>query len=216
MFGSNKICPQCGKKTSKKHYFCPFCGYSFREKENFFEPSFRIGFPFNTIFKQLEKQIEKQFRELDEQMPTFAEEEKKPKVMTEGISISISSVNGQPIIKVRTIGDKKEIRKENEKEAIKEGFQKKNLSEKQLEKLSKLPKEEPSTSVRRLADRIIYEIDMPGVEKENIIISRLQNSIEIKAFTKDKAFFKLIPISLPILKSHLKDGKLILELKPEQ
>jgi len=213
MFGKKQTCQRCNNKTSKKHDFCPYCGFCFREKDEFFEPSFNMGFPFNTIFKQLEKQIEKQFKEIDQQMPTF-QEEKKPKIMTEGISISISSAGGQPVIKVKNLGNVNRAQDQSEKikEAKKEQIQK--ITPEQVEQFSKLPKEEPQTSVRRLTDKIVYELDMPEVKKENVIITRLQNSIEIKAFTKDKAFFKLIPISLPIIKSQLSEGKLILELKP--
>lgn len=221
MFGKKQVCPRCGNKSSKKYSFCPFCGGNFKSSEGeFFEPSFNMGFPFNTIFKQLEKQIEKQFREMDKELPSFVEDEKKvkqsPKI-AEGISISISSSGGQPVIRVRNLGDNQNVQRVQQRaQPIKDNLPKTKLTEAQIEQFSKLPKEEPQTSVRRLTDRIVYEIDMPGVEEKNIHITKLQNSIEIKAFTKDKAFFKLIPISLPILKSQLSEGKLVLELKPER
>ena len=81
MFGRKQICPRCGNKSSKKYTFCPHCGNNFKSSEGeFFEPSFNMGFPFNTIFKQLEKQIEKQFREMDKELPpTFMDEEKSNK-----------------------------------------------------------------------------------------------------------------------------------------
>ena len=225
MFGKKQVCPRCGNKSSKKYNFCPHCGNNFKSSEGeFFEPSFNLGFPFNAIFKQLEKQIDKQFKEMDKELPSFIDEEKKvskqareqaPKI-AEGISISISSSGGQPVIRVRNLGDQaaQAQRVQNVRQPIKEKIPQPKLTKAQLEQMSKLPKEEPSTHVRRMSDRIIYEIDMPGVEKENVIISRLQNSIEIKAFAKDKAFFKLIPISLPIISSKLSEGKLVLELKP--
>jgi len=221
MFGKKQTCQRCGNKSSKKYSFCPFCGFSLKEKDSFFEPSFNMGFPFNTIFKQLEKHIEKQFKELDKEFPNFADEGRKAEKQptAQGISISISSDGGQPVIRVKNLGsgsaDAQVIKKGNVERTVgssKEQIQK--ITKEQIEQFSKLPKEEPSTSVRRLTDKIVYELDMPEVKKENVIITRLQNSIEIKAFTKDKAFFKLIPISLPILKSQLSDGKLILELKP--
>jgi HSP20 family molecular chaperone IbpA len=218
MFGKKQTCSRCGSKTSNKHCFCPFCGFSLKEKDSFFEPSFNMGFPFNTIIKQLSKHIEKEFREMDRQMPpTFDDEDiKEPKQKIQpmqGLSISISSSGGQPVIRVKNLGNQASPNAQAQnvnqpKEHIPE------ITEKQAEHYSKLPKEEPLTSVRRFSDKIIYEIDLPEVKKENLIITRLHNSIEIKAFTQDKAFFKLIPISLPILKSQLKEGKLIIELKP--
>ena len=80
--------------------------------------------------------------------------------------------------------------------------------------MAALPKEEPQTTVRRLTDRIVYEIELPGVEKDNLVITKLHNSIEIKAFSKDKTYFKLLPVSFHILGSKLEEGKLVLELKP--
>ena len=183
-----------------------------KEAEAFFAPSFDMGFPFNTIFKQLTKQVEKELRNMDSEIPTFDESQSKKvsnQQMPMGISISISSSGGQPRINVQELGKSKAPLK-----AVKDNIPEIKLSEEQLTKLSKLPKEEPETSVRRLTNKIIYEINLPGVEDKNLIITRLQNSIEIKAFTKDKAFFKLIPVALPILNSELKDGKLVLELKP--
>jgi hypothetical protein len=66
-----------------------------------------------------------------------------------------------------------------------------------------------------MTNKIIYEVDLPGVKNEkDIIITKLENSIEIKAFTKDTAYLKLIPISLPIKNYFLEKNKLILELTP--
>jgi hypothetical protein len=217
MFGSKK-CSFCGNKINKKFEFCPYCGKSTREKNmnEFFQPTFKIGFPFNTVFKQLEKHIEKQFKELDMELGESKIENQPKKIPMQGLSISISSSgNGQPVIKVHQMGEK--LPNQIQQAAPVQGVQKtsRQLSEEEAEKISRLPKEEPQTSVRRLTDRIIYEIHLPNVKKEDIIINKMHNSIEIKAFTKDKAYFKLLPISLPILKSQLKEGKLILELKPE-
>jgi hypothetical protein len=227
MFGRKQTCQKCNNKTSKKHDFCPYCGFGFRQDDPLFVPSFNFGFPFNSIIKQLEKQIEKQMKDIDQQMPSFAEEDgkqapgqsPKPKVMTEGLSISISNAGGQPVIRVSNLGQGSDSQVQNKAQRtqpVKESLPKNKLSEAQIEQLSKLPKEEPQTSVRRLTDRIIYEIDMPGVEEKNVWITKLHNSIEIKALGKDKAYFKLIPIALPILKSQLSEGKLMLELKPER
>jgi HSP20 family molecular chaperone IbpA len=212
MFGK-QLCSRCGKKTSKKHDFCPSCGHNLKGKdESFFEPSFKMGFPFNALMKQLTKQIERQMKDLDKEMaepPTFEDKKEKKQVKPmQGISISISSAGGQPVIKVNDLG------KTKIKEVKKAPIQQPKITKEQAEKFSKLPREEPLTSVRRLTDKIIYEIDLPDVKKEDIIITRMHNSIEIKAITRDKAFFKLIPVSLPILKSQLKEGKLLLELKP--
>jgi len=197
------------------------------------EMPFFIRFPFKKIIRE----IEKQFKDMDKMLgkeiekPKAKSQNKFPEfpfpVHSSGISISISSSNGKsPVINVKQFG------KPTQKIQIKEGQiqreGKNDKSDKELstklamqqkkftKKMANLPREEPKTSVRRLTNKIVYEILLPGVKDEkNIIINKLQNSIEIKAFAKDKAYFKLIPLALPIKDYYLEKGKLILELKPD-
>jgi len=179
-----------------------------RGGEKFFEPSFNLGFPFNAIFKQLEKQIEKEMRVVDKNMDKSLLDMDDPTPMVGGLTIKIDSSNGTPIIKVSSMNQHEKHKAPKESVGLRP-----KIDEKKVEELSKLPKEEANTTVRRLTDRIIYELDIPGVDKENIMVTKLQNSIEIKAFSKDKAYFKLIPLAHQILNSRLEEGKLVLELK---
>jgi len=207
-----KKCAKCGNKIERKFNFCPWCGSSMKNEDEFFNPSLNLGFPFNAIVKQLEKSIEKEMKNMDSM--AFEPENK-----AHGISIKISTGNsGAPTIRIGNIGEEKmndemgnmimPVKKARIKQI--------NISEEDAKKLSKLPQKEPATNVRRLADRIIYEIELPGViDKKNIIISKLHNSIEIRAFSDNTAFMKLIPVSLPIMKHSFEKEKLILELKPE-
>jgi hypothetical protein len=78
----------------------------------------------------------------------------------------------------------------------------------------KLPKKQPETNVRRFSDKVIYEIDIPGVESiKDVSINQMENSIEIKAISKENAYEKIIPIGLPIIRYGFSKGKLVLELK---
>ena len=226
MLGRKKTCGRCGSKSSARYEFCPYCGSVLdesakkeREADNLFDsdfsdfltPKMNMGFPINSLFKALDSQM----KALDKEMPRGFDEKQNP--IRNGISISISSTGGQPVIKVRNLGqgqggEMHAVQRNIERE---KPMRKINLSEKEAERISRLPKEEPGTSVRRLSNKVIYEIDLPGVKENDIIINRLQNSIEIKAFTKDKAFFKLIPVALPLLKYYMDKEKLVLELKPE-
>ena len=89
----------------------------------------------------------------------------------------------------------------------------KEFSAKNIKKLSTLPRKEPSTNIRRLSNRVIYEIDLPDVKSEkDVSIIQLENSIEIKAVSKNKAYTKLISLNLPIIDYNFSDEKLILEL----
>ena len=86
-----------------------------------------------------------------------------------------------------------------------------------LKKFSSLPQKDPETNVRRFSDKVVYEIDMPGVKSlKNISITKLENNIEVKATSKDKAYQKMIPVNFPITNYELSKEKLILELGLEE
>lgn len=218
-----KKCKNCGEKVSDRYKYCPYCsaqlnsnqGLGMLGRDDFMPSMDEVKFPrgFNVIFNSLLKNLDKQFRELDTEIGEDIE--RKPKINKGGLSISISTSGGRPPeIKVRSFGDQKFKRQEEKiKKQIKE-IPSKNLSQKNLKRISKLPKKEPQTNIRRLGDKVIYEINMPGVKSiKDISIIRLENSIEIKALTKNKAYIKLIPINLPISDYKLSKGKLVLELE---
>jgi hypothetical protein len=216
MLGKKK-CPQCGNKVEKKFSFCPWCGLDMdnKDEDEFFSPDFNMGnmgFPFNTIFKQLGKNLEKEFKNMDKISMG-------PEKKAHGISIKISTGNsGNPVIKIGNIEDKKiDNEMGNMIAPVKKARIKQiNISEDEAKKFAKLPHREPLTNVRRLADRIIYEIELPGVtDTKNIRINKMHNSIEIRAYSDDAAFLKLIPVALPIIRHAFEKGKLTLELKPE-
>ena len=67
--------------------------------------------------------------------------------------------------------------------------------------------------MKRLGDKIIYEIEMPEVKSLNdVLINNLENSIEIKAIGEKLIYSKIIPINMPVINQELSQGKLILEL----
>lgn len=195
------------------------------------------SFPVKMLVKKLSKDIEKQFREADLEMtrakfqnpgfnmPKDAKKTSKSIMQAgkkigkmeefkfpggQGFSIQINMSNSQPeIFSNSEDNENQDTREENQGRKLPS-----IVSKTQSEKYSRLPRQEPETSVRRLTDKIIYEISLPGIKNEkDISINKLQNSIEIKAFSKDKAYFKLIPISLPIKTWNLDKEKLVLELK---
>ncbi len=222
MFRRRTTCARCGNKMDRAFSYCPFCGAKREKKKSsswLDEPldfsELGMRFPFGSLFKEIDKHL----RDFDQAMLPKRKESKerkeRPFVRSSGISISISSSGGEPTIRVKPIGFVKPMLKAPKAREMPVKPPAKRLSKREAERLAKLPQTEPSTKVRRLTDRIIYEIDLPGVQEKDVIVNKLQNSIEIKAFTKDKAFFKLIPIALPILKQYLKKDKFILELKPE-
>jgi HSP20 family molecular chaperone IbpA len=223
MFKKRK-CQNCGRKIEENYSFCPYCGSAMGKdsedkddwgmlgKDDFtpFMDGIKLPMGFNSIFNSLMKNLSKEF---DEQLSKnyFGEEGKTPKkTKKEGLSISISTFgNGPPKIKVSPMGNSQKIQPEKEIEKIKPD----TFTKEKIKKFSELKREEPKTNIRRLSNKVIYEIEMPGVKSiEDISIIKLENSIEIKAVSKSKAYAKVIPINLPITNYNLSEGKLILEL----
>lgn len=210
-----KKCEKCGNKIQDKFSFCPYCGeqkdlndedFGMLGRNDFFSGGNQIKLPFgfNALFNSLVKNLS---REFEAQMKNELSQGKEKKVKRDGISISISTFGaGAPRIKVAPMGNPQAKNEESEK-AIK-----KNFTKEKIKKFSELEREEPKTSIRRLSNKLVYEIEMPGVKSaEDISITKLENSIEIKAIG-EKAYAKIIPINLPIKNYGLSDGKLVLEL----
>jgi len=214
-----KSCKNCGKKLRDNYRFCPDCGTGTQKgedwgmlgKNDFANPLEELKLPMglNTIFNSLVKNLDKQFNDLNREMHDGSRREPEKN----GISISISaSGESPPKINIKQFGRKPKINQKFAQEIKK--IPVKNFSSEQIAKLSKFPKEESQTEMKRLSNKIIYEVEMPGVKSlDDVSIINLENSIEIKAISKNKIYFKLIPINLPIIDYNLSKGKLFLELK---
>lgn len=213
MFGK-KECKTCGEKISKKHKFCPLCGNPQNKKakkEDFGmlgkndEDEFENAY--NSMFggiggKMMNKMFESAVRMLEKEMQK-----------------EVSRKNPEPRTNFQLFINGKRIDASPQKitrEKIGNNAKGMYLPQKTLKKFSELPKKEPSTNVRRFSDKVVYEINIPGVKTEDdISITKLENSIEIKAVAKDKAYQKIIPVNLPVTDYNLSKGKLVLELSGE-
>jgi HSP20 family molecular chaperone IbpA len=211
-----KNCPRCGKKVNEDYDFCPYCGGHCDDNNNWGmlgkndapmqDPFTNMGIPggfFNKMLgnamRMIEKEMQKEMQNPERSMP-------KTKVQL--------YINGKKI----PVGDGniKIVKKQNPKKPLKKAKAPvvKNFSKEKQEKFATLLKENPETHVRRFSDRVIYEIKMPGVKSiEDISIRNLENSIEIKAIGKGKAYYKIISVGLPIIDFHLDKDTLILELE---
>lgn len=90
------------------------------------------------------------------------------------------------------------------------------LPNNELKGYQKLPRKEPKTNLRRFSDKVIYEISMPGIESDDdVSVTRLENSIEVKGVSKKNSYKKVIPINLPITSYDISKGKLVLEMSGE-
>jgi HSP20 family molecular chaperone IbpA len=219
-----KECQKCRRKIDEKYSFCPYCGNEFDSnkednddwgmlgKDDFTSLTNEIRLPigFNALFNSVMKNLNKEFSEQLSKNYFQGEEKQPKKVKKDGISISISTFgDGPPKIKVTQLGEKPKLEVQEEKEKLKPN----TFTKEKIKKLANLKREEPQTNIRRLSNRVVYELEMPGVKSlDDISIIKLENSIEIKAISKNKAYVKIIPINLPITNYNLSEGKLILEL----
>jgi hypothetical protein len=214
MFKKNK-CPQCEEKISKKFEFCPYCGfkltdnssedYGFLGKNDMDKVSESLPFGFGALMKPLMKELSKQMAQLDRELKKDSQNDfKKP-----NFSINFLTPGHKPI-KIQAISPGFNVRKPVKKNQP--VLQLPKISEDKLKKMKKLEKVEPKTSVRRLSDSVVYEIDLPDVNNlGNVNISKFEDSVEIKAFSDKIAYEKDIDINLPLINYSLDDFSLILE-----
>jgi HSP20 family molecular chaperone IbpA len=197
MWGSK--CPNCAKKIKKDFRFCPYCGLSFRgfrEQEEFGLlgrddfADLPIKMPMGSLDKIIAPLVKQLVDQFDKEMGNI---QKNPGISGPGFKIQIST--GQPIRNIK----------------MQESQQ---VNDSEVNRRRGLPRKEPESNVRRLSDKVVYEISVPGVKsRQDISISKLENSIEVKAYSKEVCYIKTIPLKVDVLNYKIKDGTLFLELK---
>jgi len=206
-------CPGCGEKIDKKFHYCPYCGMSFRvqkeqddfgmvgrgrevddffggEQENFAK---EIGLPMglDKVMNSLMKRLEKELGEM----------QKQGMDVPSGFKVQIST--GRPQVREINEGGRPQVKKHIVK-----------ISQGELERRGKLPRVEAKSQVRRFGDNIVYEVFVPGVYSgKDIVVTKIEEGIEIKAYSKDKCYFKTIPLKLEIIRFYLRDERLTVEMR---
>ena len=151
-----------------------------------FKEEVRMPFGLDKIMNTLMKQVEKQFSEVE------------GAGVPRGFKIQIST--GKP--KIEKVAPRQERM---------EGV---FISQEESERRKSLPKEDAKSKIRRVGDSIIYEIFAPGIKSEkDIVITKLEESIELKAYSKDKCYCKTIPLKVEIIGYTVSNDKVFLELK---
>ncbi len=195
-------CPACASKIDRKFNFCPYCGVSFkakRERENFgmlgrgdideIQDEVKLPFGMNKIVGSLVKQLEKQMNELNGENG-----------VPRGIKIRVARNNpqGNQVVQRSPVKKIDVVEVSNEENRRRMG----------------LPKVEVESKVRRLADRIVYEIETPGVKaKTDVVVTELASGLEIKAYSKDKCYVKFIPLKVEIIEYYVEKEKVFLEIE---
>lgn len=220
---SKKNCKRCGGKLNKKYSFCPNCGTPINKKDekdfgllgrdDFFENSDSLstslfgGFGsglMNKMFNNAMKMLEKELQQNMKAQNSTANSENMPRTKFRLM------INGKEI----NLNDGKVIEKMPQKKETPKKTTFNKFTEEQNEKFSKLKKIMPESHLKRIDDKIIYEIELPEVNSlKNTSIIRLEDGIEIKALSEKKAYLKRVPLTLPILNYYLSKNLLILEFK---
>jgi hypothetical protein len=153
----------------------------------------KMPFGLNGLMKTLVKQLDKELGNLD----LDALEETQPR----RFKIQIS--NGPPQMqKVHKV----------EVPSLEEEFEK--VSDREAERRQNLKKVAAVSTIRRLPEGLVYEISAPGVKyKKEVVISQLEDGIEVRAYSKDKCYVKMIPVKSEIIGYQVGDEKVLLKLK---
>lgn len=205
-----KKCRNCGEKLKDDWKFCPHCGESATKKSR------RVD-----DFDGISEDMTKEFERMNKMLP-FGFKVRgfkiKPEVKGGVINIVVHGGGGmEPRMEIRTSDDYKKF-EPRIKRKVGVGPAAGDMEEERIgkKKIRKLPKvtEEPETNIQVIGNKHIIEIKLPGVDEDDIEIKRLENSIELKAFSGSKAYFKLIPVpSNASVNENFKNGVLKLEIE---
>jgi len=202
---NKKICPNCKKKVKGFPNFCPKCGFPMKNMENKWgmlgkEDSVEQEVPkifsgmgsgiMNRLIGNAIKVIEHEMKKNMSSLPKA-----KVKLMINGKEMNPNMI-GFP------------NQKDQNMQVLPIDFSKENLS-----RWKKLEKSNPKSKIKRFENRIQYELEVPEVKSiRDISIVKLENSLEVRAVGNKKAYFKIIPINLPLKKYSLVEGLLTLEM----
>ena len=207
----SKRCSRCESKIKNDNRFCPSCGLNLKSKyeqedygmlgvnDSIFEEQMNFSDNFmekmiNSVMKIFEKQIKNINNEINN--PKSNKRQNNP-----GLNVQFL-VNGENVFSDNKMQNQQPIKITN------------TFSKEKLKRFAELPKTEPKSKIKRLSNKIIYELIVPGVDNiEDVLINQLENSVEIKALSKDKVYSKNLNINLPILRYHLVKDNLIIEMQ---
>jgi len=220
-----KHCKKCSEKIDRKFEFCPYCGnpvYKKQNKENYgllgiddqenLEPSsgFDLGLGAGVMDKMLAsamKMLEKEMRGLQKQENNNMNTRKTniPKTNFQ-LHLNGKKINLGNLEQPTNTSQRRTPQKTQEKLPM--------PSEETIMKAIKLPRKEAETKLKRLGNKVVYEVEAPGTRAmDKILINKIEGGIEIRIFTKDKVLTKNITIKLPLIAYYLKKQKLFLEFQ---
>jgi hypothetical protein len=218
-FGKKEIkCENCKSKIEDKFSYCPYCGFDMLKTnsksygllgkndfdnsdlpEDFSIVDKLVSSMMNNMVNSMVKNLDKQFKSMDKEFLSGMENtEIKP--MPNGIKIRVGYPGMQQV-----------------QQKQKKVSQSRALTEEQTEKLSSLPRTPAKTSMKRLNNKIVYELKTQGVKSpEDIFISKTESGYEIKAIGEKKIYVNSIQVELPLRKLSLTNEHLVIEFNSSQ
>jgi hypothetical protein len=218
-------CPNCKSELEERFSFCPYCGLSLIDKEkerknygllgrNEFADRTSAntmlaqnGFNFSdkivsALFNTVMKSMEKQMKSIDKQMVRdMGNAEVRP--VPGGFSIKISQK-----VKSNDKGDQERAEKTKTK--------RKGITEEQMQRMQSLERQTAESTIKRLSNKVICELNASGVKSpEDIFISKLESGYEIKAIG-NKVYTKSIPVDLPLKSLAFDKDKVYIEFKTDE
>lgn len=224
LFGKKKKtieCKSCGKQVEEKYSFCPYCGESLISEHEEAEEYGLLGKndaeeissarPLGFTDKLMDTVMSSMFRTLNKELKDIEKESIKqmqnasdsPNIvaMPNGVRIKIAQLPLMP----------------NAKKQEKKAFPKPSVTDEQMERMVNLPRTQAKSQVERFANKVVYELSIPGVRDiKDVLVSKLESGYEIKAIGEKKVYSNSIPLNLPLKQVSLNKNKLLVEFLPEQ
>ena len=200
MFRKKNICSRCEGKLKDSYSFCPYCGSDLRNPERDMDDFGKlgrndvVGYPITGGLGGIgitDKMINSVIRNLVKNLDMHMKE----------VDADVESLpNG---VKIK-FGMSTERKKKKQNKRV--------ITQEQLNRMSKLPRVEVKSDVRRFSDKVVYDLKMPGIENVNdVFVSKLETGYEVKAIGKKKVFVNSIPVNLPLKGYSINEKGLIIE-----
>jgi hypothetical protein len=196
MFGKKQECPRCASKMNVDFDFCPHCGcdvrspekdmkdYGLLGKDEFSNAPVVGGGAMGFSDKLIGSIFNSLMKSLESQMKSMPMEQ-----MPGNIQIKV----GVPQQKPRAV--KKRV-----------------VSDDQVKRMAGVPRVEAKTEVRRLSDKVLYELKAPGIGSvEDVFVSKVESGYEVKAIGKNKVYINSLQVDLPLKSYTVHDKGLTVE-----
>ena len=206
MFSKKISCMRCKSKFKEDFSFCPFCGFDARNPEREMEDFGLLGRDNEIVGAPLiggggmgftDRMFEGIFnslvRALDSQMKAIHGDSAEVSQIPNGISVRI--------------GQGQRPRRQNKRKASAP-----SITEEQIKRMYGMPRVEAKTDVRRLSDKVVYELKINDVESiDDIFVAKLAEGYEVKAIGKKKVYVNSLPIELPLKSYEITDKGIVFE-----